>query len=72
MDLIVEELEIHKKEQNLKGVNFSLRNFRAVEAFTKWKRNLITEEDREKFFKDFERNKRFQKQLRRAMRNFIA
>ena len=53
MDLVVSELET---KTSYAKVNFSLLRYKAVVLFTKWKRNIITDEDRKGFFKEFEAN----------------
>ena len=78
LDLIVEELEIMKKAENSRiksdvtSVNFNLRDFKALEFYTKWKRNMISEEERLDFFKNWEQNSGRQRYLERFMRKFIS
>ena len=76
LDLILEELEYKKKHEltdNL-SVNFNLHKFKALEMYTKWKRDLLTEEDlkNDEFFNDWHRNSANQRILQREMRRFIA
>ena len=46
VDLIVEELEIIKKNSSKDSVNFNLHKSRILLYYTKWKRNLLDDEDR--------------------------
>ena len=55
MDLIVEEMDLMKKEK-VTNVNFGLCKFRGMYFYTKWKRNKITDEERLGFFKDIEKD----------------
>ena len=71
MDLIVEEIEIMKKKKVSGGVNFNLSKFKGLLYYTKWKRNIISEKERQTFFKDIEKKKLRKRQLRREMRRFI-
>ena len=70
MDLIVEELDIMKDGK--KDVNFNLSKNRLLLYYTKWKRDLLDEEDKEGYFKQIERNKLRQRGLKRFMRNFVG
>ena len=73
LDLILEEIEYKKKHDTL-SVNFNLHKFKALEMYTKWKRDLITEEDfkNDEFFNDWHRNGVNQRILQREVRRFIA
>ena len=53
LDLIEEELE-EKKNSDVTSINFNLHKNKALEFYTKWKRNLITEEEKQDFFKNWE------------------
>ena len=71
MDLIVEEIELRKKDGKESGLLLS--NMRKILVYTKWKRGLLTEDDLQaKFFKNFEKDKRKKNILKRSMRTFIA
>lgn len=69
MDLVVSELD---SKTNYSKVKFSLLRYKAVVLFTKWKRNIITDEDRKGFFKEFDSNQRRKIYLRRHMRKLIT
>ena len=56
MDLISEELEILNNKTKEQKANFNLHMYRSVAMFTKWKRNLITEEDGQGYFYNFSKN----------------
>lgn len=71
MDLIQDEIEMQNKGKEMKD-NFKLCAHKPVAMFTKWKRNLLTEDDKCGYFKNFTRNKRRKRYLRRQMRNFIS
>ena len=71
LDLIVEELEIINKSDDY-SVNFNLHKFKALLFYTKWKRDMITEEERQDFFKNWEQNSLKQRLLARYMRKFIS
>ena len=71
MDLISEELEILTHKVNEQKAIFNLHMHRSVTMFTKWKRNLVNEEDRQGYFKNFHKNKRRKRYLRKEMRQFI-
>ena len=57
MDLISLEIEICINEKETQAL-FNLQGYRAITYFTKWKRDLILEEERLGFFRNFEKNKR--------------
>ena len=71
MDLVIEELEIINKGSGVKDVNFNLHKFRVLGFYTKWKKGICDDEDREGYFKDIAKNKRRQRGMRREMRRFI-
>ena len=60
LDLLVEELGIIEKQgEQDETVNFGLHRYRLLQYYTRWKRNMITDEMRTKgYFKDIDRNKR--------------
>ena len=70
LDLIQEEIETSRKSNDI-DINFNLRRLKTLDLFTQWQRNLISEEEKEDFFKDFNKNKLRQRQLKREMRKFI-
>lgn len=70
LDLIVEELE-EKNKNNTFSINFNLHRFKALNLYTKWKRDMISEEEGQEFFKNWEKNFKYQRYLRRQMDKFI-
>ena len=72
MDLITKEIEICIKEKETYQTLFNLQGYRAITYFTKWKRDLIMEDEKLGFFHDFNKNSRRKRQLRREMRRFIS
>ena len=72
MDLVQEELALKAKDRNIHSINFNLSDFKAITLYTKWKRDLVTQEEQKEFFKDFEKNQRRQSFLSREMRRFIS
>ena len=71
MDLIVEEFELIKKSSRKKSYNFDLHKFRILAYYTKWKRGVADEKDREGFLKDIDKNTVRQRGLSRYMRTYI-
>ena len=72
MDLIEQEIKIKREDKKITNVNFNLSKVRTIALYTKWKRDLIDPNEDSDFFKDFEKNRRRQRQLRRKMREFIS
>lgn len=58
MDLVEDEIDKIAENNKLTDVNFNLTRQRAIMLYTKWKRNKISDQDREDFFKDFDKNRR--------------
>jgi len=71
LDLLVEEMKIIDKDASSESVNFNLHKFRVLKFYCKWKRNILSDHDRDGYFKDIKKNKRRQRGLKREMRRYI-
>ena len=54
------------------SINFNLHKNKALELYTKWKRDLISVEEQQDFFLNWEQNSGRQRYLEREMRKFIS
>ena len=72
MDLIVAEIEVSKKNKRKKSVNFGLQKMIILAYYTKWKRNIVDENDKTGgYLKDIEKNHVRQRVLSRYSRAYI-
>ena len=50
MDLVEDELKAIEADHSLTNVKFNLHKFRILTLYTKWKRNILSEDDRNNYF----------------------